>query len=452
MATLRIVPAARPLSGSVPCPPDAEVARLAAVAGLLARGVTRLGARGMPPLGIESALEALGAQVQRGDELVIDSPGFEGLRAPDVALSFGSSAHALGALAGLCAALPFPSRLVGDDSLSWRTAGGVAQLLRARGARIEGTLDATRVGRLGPPIVIEGIDEGAPLSELSFELSGDDGAQKAAALFSGLLASGPSELHERTVSDDRAERLLAHLGVELLAAGPLLRLEPLRRPILAPLVDAVPGDSALAAALLVVAAGVADSRVGVRHSALAPSRAGWLEALRAAGATLHSEATEQRLGTTVGDVWLVPGGCGGLRLGGERAQRAGASLPVLAALAARSEGASELFDLPELANHDDTRATLELLTAFGVRCALRDGGLSIDGQGTRSLTACRIDAAGNAEVAMAAACLAVAADGPSEVRGAECIVARFPRFVGSLRALGVDIQVSDAAPNDEPSP
>ena len=49
--------------------------------------------------------------------------------------------------------------------------------------------------------------------------------------------------------------------------------------------------------------------------------------------------------------------------------------------------------------------------------------------------------AGDGAVAMAAAVLALSADGPCRVAGADAIVATFPRFVGCLRALGARIEV-----------
>ena len=52
-----------------------------------------------------------------------------------------------------------------------------------------------------------------------------------------------------------------------------------------------------------------------------------------------------------------------------------------------------------------------------------------------------VDARGEGRLAMTGALLALAARGPSRIRGAEVISARFPRFVGTLRALGANIDV-----------
>ena len=44
---------------------------------------------------------------------------------------------------------------------------------------------------------------------------------------------------------------------------------------------------------------------------------------------------------------------------------------------------------------------------------------------------------------MTAVVLALVGDGPTRVRDAGCIATSFPRFVGTLRALGASIEVID---------
>ncbi|MGH7327384.1 MAG: hypothetical protein ACREJX_03440 [Polyangiaceae bacterium] len=44
-------------------------------------------------------------------------------------------------------------------------------------------------------------------------------------------------------------------------------------------------------------------------------------------------------------------------------------------------------------------------------------------------------------MAMTAAVLALVADGPSKIRDVDCVATSFPRFVGTLRALGARVDV-----------
>jgi 3-phosphoshikimate 1-carboxyvinyltransferase len=52
-----------------------------------------------------------------------------------------------------------------------------------------------------------------------------------------------------------------------------------------------------------------------------------------------------------------------------------------------------------------------------------------------------VDGGGDPYVAMAASVLALAASGPSRIRNAGVIAARFPKFVATLRALGASVDV-----------
>ena len=65
----------------------------------------------------------------------------------------------------------------------------------------------------------------------------------------------------------------------------------------------------------------------------------------------------------------------------------------------------------------------------------------IEGQPDRPLKAARVSSGGDHRVAMAAVLLALAADDKSVIDDADPIAVSFPRFVGTLRALGAEIEV-----------
>jgi 3-phosphoshikimate 1-carboxyvinyltransferase len=83
-----------------------------------------------------------------------------------------------------------------------------------------------------------------------------------------------------------------------------------------------------------------------------------------------------------------------------------------------------------------------LLRAFGVSTTEKPDGLLIEGEPERPLKAARFNSGGDHRIAMAAALLALAADGESVIDEADPIAVSFPRFVGTLRALGADIEVT----------
>lgn len=445
MADLVVMPATAPLEGVVPSPPDRATCELAALLGALgpAGATSRILGRGMPPLRAEAVLGALGVTVTRSDDAVaITAVGLSGLRAPAEPVDLGRQSWLMAALSGVLAAASFPSTLTGDPDVMAGCMADVARALRGRGAQIEGQLDPKRVGELRPPITISPAT--SPLSPLQYDPATYAG--KVAALASGLFATGETLVHEPVASGDRFERLLDALGIRIQSAGAILRSRPmLEGP--SPFEQAAPGDSEGALALLAAGLLVPDSRVGVRAVAAGPTRRGALEALEHAGASLHVAPRPSLLGEATADVTLAATSPPlGLRFGGERAACAGASLPILVALGVGCSPSrpTQLFDVPPSLEHPERAAgTLELLERFGVEAVVTDEGLAIAGRGREPLRAAEIDSRGDPAVAMAATVLALRAEGPCRIRAAHAIVESFPRFVGSLRALGASITVEE---------
>ncbi|MBM4360990.1 MAG: hypothetical protein FJ096_23065, partial [Deltaproteobacteria bacterium] len=235
---------------------------------------------------------------------------------------------------------------------------------------------------------------------------------------------------------------------DLRSLGPVTELDgPVR---LRSLRGELPVDPSLAAGLLALGLQSPDSQVGVRRTPTRPSARGWLEALGDAGARLHAEPKHDALGQPASDVVLRHGLERPLMLGGERASRVGIALPILVTLALRAPAGSrsQLFDLvrdddPEVA------ATLRLLRAFGASATAREGGLEVEGIGARALRGTAFDAGGDAMLAFAATLLAARSDGPCEIGGADALLARFPRLAATLRAVGLDIVVTDGGPSPD---
>ncbi|MBI4951639.1 MAG: hypothetical protein HY908_06370 [Myxococcales bacterium] len=458
MTTLHVQPGGA-LNGLVPAPVAEPLLSLALVVAALAGGTSSLHTgRGAPALGaLVGSLGALGCAISSNEHGFRVEGAAGALCAPPAGRVDASSPTGLAALAGALAGQPFPvvlgQRPAGPATSSEGVAlARIAALLRARGARVEGVLDPASPRTLGLPLALEP----APLGPLGWELPfGGSAGPKVAALLSGLGAAGPTRLHEVLVADDRAERLLVAAGASIRAAGGMLELEPLvpgQR--LAPLDVALPGDLELAAFLL--AAGMLAARrqpgdagsFGVRHVGWTPARAGVLEVLRDAGVPLESAARSEVLGANVGDLRIAPVEPPGLVVAGERALRCEGALGALVALAAGARQPSRLADAPALAGDDGAgRATryVALLAAFGLEARSVPGGLEVGAGPKERWRGADFDAAGDADLAMAATALALGADGPSAIHGAEGVAAVFPRFVACLRGLGARIDVRAGA-------
>lgn len=321
---------------------------------------------------------------------------------------------------------------------------GVLEPLRARGARIAGRADPERPGEETAPVEVSALDPGTRLGPLEHALDRPSDHAKGALLLAGLFASGPTIVMEPVVSRDHTERLLDALGMPVRTLGPVVSLHPPRDPLSIPGFELdVPGDLSAAAFLLVAAQIVPDSHVSTRRTGLNPTRAGVLEMIRQAGGRMGITPTGTSLGEPYGEVSSHGSILRGTSVGGELAQRGLDEISAACALAARSRGVTHVSDVAELREGTPDRLTAlaALLRAFGVSASERPDGLVIEGHPDGPLKAARVASGGDHRLAMTAAVMGLVGDGETVVEDADCIAVSFPRFVGTLRAVGAEIEV-----------
>jgi 3-phosphoshikimate 1-carboxyvinyltransferase len=148
-------------------------------------------------------------------------------------------------------------------------------------------------------------------------------------------------------------------------------------------------------------------------------------------------------GEPIAEITAWHEGLRGVTIGGEIVPRAIDEIPIACALAARAHGTTTIRDAEELrVKESDRIATMAgVLRAFGVACEELPDGLVVEGR-EGPLEPARVDSKGDHRIAMTAAVLALGARGPSTVVDCDCIATSFPRFVGTLRALGARIDAS----------
>lgn len=451
MTNLVVSPQTRPLVGSVPVPSDKSIGHRALLFASLADGASEIRrfSYGEDNVSTMRALAAMGVPIDddgRGT-LRVRGVGLLGLREPPGPLDCGNSGTTMRLLAGLLAPQPFRTVLVGDASLSRRPMARVATPLRKRGALIEGVFSTKKAGEITPPLTIGPMPKGHALDELEWVLEVASAQVKSALLLSGLYALGPTWVKEPVVSRDHTERMLGALGVPLASMGGMVELDPTAWDgRIAPFALDVPGDLSAAAFVLVAGALVPDSRVETRATGANPTRTGLFDVLRAMGARFEAEARDATLGEPRADVRIVASELRRTTIAGEVLTRAIDEVPILCALAARARGVTEIADAAELRVKESDRIAemTRVLRAFGVEVEERPDGMLVEGRPEGPLRAAEVDSKGDHRIAMAAAVLALLADGPTRIRDVECIATSFPKFVGTLRALGASIEVEQA--------
>src|SRR5215471_4099512 len=203
---------ARALTGSVRPPGDKSISHRYAMLGAIADGVTQINffARSADCASTLNCLAGLGVAFERKDDAVsIQGAGVRGLKQPTRDLDAGNSGSTMRMLAGILAAQPFRSRLIGDASLSRRPMRRIIEPLTRMGARFT----SEEGGR--PPLVIEG----GALTAIHYDLPVASAQVKSAVLLAGLYADGETSVVEPAVTRDHTEIALEQFGAEVERQG-----------------------------------------------------------------------------------------------------------------------------------------------------------------------------------------------------------------------------------------
>lgn len=431
---LIVHPAASPLSGRVTPPGDKSVSHRAAIFGGLADGTTRIDGflEAEDTLATLAAMSALGARVTRDGGRVRIAGGRLG--APSKPLDMGNSGTGMRLLTGALCGHPdlFGARVevIGDASLSRRPMQRILEPLGAMGARIE-----SRDGHA--PLVLEP----RQLKPLDRELKVASAQVKSAILLAGLNAPGETRVIEPGVSRDHTERLLPAFGVAVDRAEGGARLRgPVR---LKAARITVPGDLSSAAFMIAAAALVPGSNISIGPVGVNPTRDGFLRIL----ARMAPGAVEQRVSEDASagaePVAMLDVACPaqrvGMRIPADWVPLAIDEFPLVMALAAAGQGETVISGAAELRVKESDRLAVmsRQLRRLGVDVEERPDGATVRGG---RVSGGRVESDGDHRIAMSLAVLALVADGPVEIDGAEWIRTSYPAFAADLESLGARLE------------
>lgn len=350
--------------------------------------------------------------------------GLRGLRGASGPLDCENSGSTMRMLAGVVAAHPFLSTLIGDASLSRRPMRRVIGPLTEMGA----VLTAEPGDR--PPLVIRGGD----LSGIRFAPDTPSAQVKSAVLLAGLQARGETVVTEPATTRDHTERALATFGAHVDISGRSIALKGGQR--LTGRALTVPGDLSSAAFMAVAAAVLPGSDVTLTHVGLNPTRAALLDVLRRFGADIETSVEYDWQGEPVGRIRIRAGAMRDLVIAPEEVPEVIDELPVLGTLgtfggSVTVSGAGEL----RVKESDRIAELVAGLRAMGADAEERPDGFQIR-RGAR-LTGGTVHARHDHRLAMAFAVAALGASGPTAIDGADAVAVSYPSFFDDLDRLAV---------------
>ncbi len=413
------------LRGVVRVPGDKSIAHRALLFGAIANGWTRIA--GVPRSADVSAtiraLDACGVQIQRNEEAVIvNGGGREALRASGD-IDCANSGTTMRLLMGVLAAHGGTVRLTGDASLSRRPMRRIAEPLERMGARV--ALSGAGVA----PLAITGT---ANLQGIDYELPVASAQLKSALLLAGLAANGRTRLRGKLRSRDHTERLLPRFGARVHASDDEITVEGGQR-LRGTFVE-VPGDPSSAAVWIAAALMTGASELVLKDVSLNPTRTGFLEVVRRMGADVET-VLRRREPEPVGTIRVRSSALQGVTLGAHDVPAIIDELPLLAVLATRAHGRTQVRGASELRVKESDRieTVAALLGAMGAHVEAFEDGFAIDGP--QPLRGAPVIPHGDHRIAMAAAIAALGADGTTTIADAECVGVSYPSFFDTLRSI-----------------
>jgi len=426
-----------PVSGRIRVPGDKSISHRSIMLGAIAEGETQIEGflEGEDSLATLQAFRDMGVVIEgpHHGRVSVYGVGLNGLTQPPGPLYVGNSGTSIRLLAGLLSGQAFDVEIRGDESLSGRPMGRVANPLSEMGAVIE-----TNEGK--PPMMIRG---GQKLKAINYELPVASAQVKSSLILAGLYSEGETKVIEPAPTRDHTERMLNGFGYQVTGRQISKGVREISvkggGKLMATKID-VPADISSAAFFMVAASITPDSDLVLEHVGINPTRIGVVNILTQMGANI--ELTNDRIvgGEPVADIRIRYAKLKGINIPEDQVALAIDEFPVLFVAAACAEGTTVLTGAEELRvkESDRIQAMADGLEILGVKAQATPDGMIIEGGPMGSGT---IDSLGDHRIAMAFAVAALQSQGDIEILNCSNVATSFPNFVELATQVGMPVKV-----------
>jgi 3-phosphoshikimate 1-carboxyvinyltransferase len=422
---------AKILNGAVETPGDKSISHRYAMLAALAEGTSELRhfASAADCQSTLDCMRSLGAEVHRDKDTVrITGKGLRGLAASRSPLDAGNSGTTMRLLAGILAGQRFSSTLTGDDSLRNRPMRRVVDPLRLMGAEIR-----AREEKFAPLEIT-----GRNLRAIDYPMPMASAQVKSSVLLAGLFAEGVTSVTEPARTRDHTELALEAFGAHIEKSGRTVRVSGMAaNGRLQPRQLDIPGDISSAVFFIAAALLLPDSNLLIHNVGLNPTRTAVLDALASMGGLITILSPLVANGEITGQIAVRGSQLKGGVIEGPQIPLLIDELPMLAALGPFTEQGIEIRDARELRVKESDRiaALAENLRRMGAQVEERPDGLRVAGRSAGRLHGAEIEPRGDHRIAMAFSVAALAAQGTTTIRDAECAGVSYPEFYRELDRL-----------------
>ncbi|MCI7812612.1 MAG: 3-phosphoshikimate 1-carboxyvinyltransferase [Robinsoniella sp.] len=416
------------LKGEIRVPGDKSISHRAVMFGALSEGTTEVTnfLKGADCLSTIDCFRRLGIEIENTPErILIHGRGLHGLQAPSQILDTGNSGTTTRLICGILCAQPFESTLNGDASIQTRPMKRIMLPLSQMGADI-----TSLKGNGCAPLHIVG----RPLHGIQYHSPVASAQVKSAILLAGLYADSETSVIEPALSRNHSEIMLNYFGATVTTEGTTATIQP--NPVLTGQKVEVPGDISSATYFIAAALMIPDSEILIKNVGVNPTRDGILRVCKAMGADIILQNASFDKGEPTADLLVRSGkALRGTTIGGDLIPTLIDELPMIAVLACFAEGTTVIRDAQELKVKESNRIDIVVnnLKAMGADITATDDGMIIEGG--QPLHGAVLDSYHDHRIAMSFAIAALAADGVTTIRNAECVNISYPTFYEDLDRL-----------------
>jgi len=427
------------LAGDFRVPGDKSISHRSIILGSIAEGETTVEGflEGEDSLATLQAFREMGVAIEdvRNGKTTITGVGLHGLSQPSKDLDLGNSGTAMRLMCGLLAGQNFSSTLVGDESLSQRPMGRVANPLKEMGANI-----VLQDGDKAPIAITP-----AQLHPISYSMPVASAQIKSCLLLASLYTrpgDGHTLISEPEPCRDHTERMLRGFGYAVETSGNNISIAG--GGLLQGCHIDVPADISSATFFMVGAAIAEGSDVMLRHVGINPTRIGVINILQAMGADLQLENEREVGGEPVADIRVRYAPLHGINIPVDQVPLAIDEFPALFIAAACANGTTVLSGAEELRVKESDRIQVmaDGLSVLGVKHEVKADRIIIEGG---SLGGGVIDSHGDHRIAMSFTMAALRAQKTIEIHDCHNVATSFPGFSDLAVNTGISLKVAEIA-------
>lgn len=416
-----------PLKGEITIPGDKSISHRAVMFGALSKGTTEVTnfLQGADCLSTIDCFRRLGVEIENTtDKILVHGKGLHGLKKPDSILDVGNSGTTTRLISGILAGQNFETVLNGDDSIQSRPMKRIMEPLKLMGA------DITSIyGNNCAPLRITG----SSLKGIHYTSQVASAQVKSCILLAGLYADGTTSVTEPTVSRNHTEVMLRGFGANISCQGKTASILP--TPELFGQKIEVPGDISSAAYFIAAGLIVPGSEILVKNVGVNPTRDGLIHVCEAMGADITLLNKRENGGEPVADILVRHSSLKSTTIQGAIIPTLIDELPMIAVMACFAKGTTIIKDAAELKVKESDRISVmaDNLSRMGAHITATEDGMIIEGG--YPLHGAEIDSHLDHRIAMSFAVAALASEGETTIKDADCVKISYPDFYKDLLNL-----------------